>query len=658
MKKILKLFSGLLLALGLAACSNDFTIAEKLLKNEHTHTFATTYTSDATHHWHAATCEHTEEVKDKAEHTFGEWTITTQPTEEAEGSKERECSVCHYKATETIAKLAHTHTFATTYTSDATHHWYAATCGHTTEVKDKAAHTFGDWTSNNDATTEADGTKSRTCSVCSYKETATDAGSKLPSAQNVATPTFSIPAGEVASGTSVTITCTTAGAKIYYTTDGSTPTASSTEYTAAISVTTAVTIKAIAVKDGMNNSVVASVSYTIKEKVATPTFSVASGAVNSGTSVTITCTTAGAKIYYTTDGSTPTASSTEYTAAISVTAAVTLKAIAVKDGMNDSAVASTSYTIAYNWYESPVDAVTGNAATSSSTYIYFGVFPKTVLPLTSSVTVDETDSITMGANTYYKGSDGEYYAKVIENCSGSSGYTYTDTTTVKQSSENSYRYFKVEPIKWKVLTTNYNDTGKALLLAEDILTANVPYYVSQSNRTIDSKIVNSNNYKYSTIRAYLNGKYESDDIQDKTAYNGKGFLQTAFTATAQSKIAETEVDNRKETTGYSESTYAANYACESTTDKIFLLSESEVINGDYNFAAYGSTDNARIRGTTDFAKANRAFQMTNDGSWWLRSPANERNTLARIVLNTGLAKNTGFVDKTEYGVVPALSISF
>ena len=82
-----------------------------------------------------------------------------------------------------------------------------------------------------------------------------------------------------------------------------------------------------------------------KQTVATPIFSVASGAVNSGTSVTITCSTEGAKIYYTTDGTEPTASGTEYANAISITEAITLKAIAVKSGMNDSAVASVSYTI-------------------------------------------------------------------------------------------------------------------------------------------------------------------------------------------------------------------------------------------------------------------------------------------------------------------------
>lgn len=85
-----------------------------------------------------------------------------------------------------------------------------------------------------------------------------------------------------------------------------------------------------------------------KETVATPVFSVASGEVESGTEVTITCTTEGAKVYYTTDGSEPTASSTEYTAAISIEADVTIKAIAVKDGMNDSAVASASYTLKDN----------------------------------------------------------------------------------------------------------------------------------------------------------------------------------------------------------------------------------------------------------------------------------------------------------------------
>ena len=185
----------------------------------------------------------------------------------------------------------------------------------------------------------------------------------------VAIPVFGVAPGAVNSGTSVIITCSTEGAKIYYTTDGSEPTASSTEYTTAISITADVTIKAIAIKSGMNDSAVASASYTIK--VATPVFSVASGAVESETSVTITCSTEGAKIYYTTDGSNPTSSSTEYTGAISVKAAVTLKAIAVKDGMNNSTVASVSYTIIpEDFVEVKGTTITGNESWTPSSIVF------------------------------------------------------------------------------------------------------------------------------------------------------------------------------------------------------------------------------------------------------------------------------------------------
>ncbi len=74
---------------------------------------------------------------------------------------------------------AHEHEFSDSWSKDGTYHWHAATCEHTTEVSGKAAHSFGDYVSNNDATTEADGTKTRECSVCGYEDTVTDEGSKI-----------------------------------------------------------------------------------------------------------------------------------------------------------------------------------------------------------------------------------------------------------------------------------------------------------------------------------------------------------------------------------------------------------------------------------------------------------------------------------------------
>ena len=159
------------LAFAVAGCQID--------SDRHEHSFSKDWTSNATDHWHAATCGHTKEVSDKTEHSFGDWTVTKVATEEAEGSRARSCTVCGYTATEAIEKLAHTHKFATAWTKDETNHWHAATCEHTEEVSGKAAHTFGDYVSNNDATTEADGTKTRECSVCGYKDTVTDEGSKI-----------------------------------------------------------------------------------------------------------------------------------------------------------------------------------------------------------------------------------------------------------------------------------------------------------------------------------------------------------------------------------------------------------------------------------------------------------------------------------------------
>ena len=82
-------------------------------------------------------------------------------------------------------------------------------------------------------------------------------------AETVATPTFSLEAGTYTSAQSVELACETEDATIHYTTDGSEPTAQSTEYTGAISVSATTTIKAIAVKQGLENSEVATATYTI-----------------------------------------------------------------------------------------------------------------------------------------------------------------------------------------------------------------------------------------------------------------------------------------------------------------------------------------------------------------------------------------------------------
>ena len=164
----------------------------------------------------------------------------------------------------------------------------------------------------------------------------------------VAAPVISPNGGAFEDAQTVTITCATEGASIYYTTDGSTPTTSSTQYSEPIALTETTTINAIAVKEGLQDSAVVSAVFAKgtaePEKVAAPVIAPSGGTFTDSQTVTITCATEDASIYYTTDGSTPSVLSTLYNAPITLTETTTLKAIAAKDGMAESTVATATFT--------------------------------------------------------------------------------------------------------------------------------------------------------------------------------------------------------------------------------------------------------------------------------------------------------------------------
>ena len=295
------------------------------------------------------------------------------------------------------------------------------------------------------------------------------------------------------------------------------------------------------------------------------------------------------------------------------------------------------------------------------TYVEFGDWPQTIKD--ASVNVYETKSKEMGMFTYYLGDDGNHYVKEEENANGA-GYKYSNGEQAGQGG-TSTKWFKVEPIVWRVLTEDYKDpegksTGNALLLAEKILTGGIKWADS------------SNIYKESYIRQWLNGNSGTGETSD---YNGDaGFLQTAFTESARDKIAATTVDNSAASTNPASDPNLWNsgtnpFACDNTTDKIFLLSEEEATTGahlkadeDYGFDEYSDSGegNTRIRVTTDYAKATGAYQDSTEGYggwWWLRSPYYFIVSYARGILNSGSAYSSDYVTSTRGGVVPALSIS-
>ena len=131
----------------------------------HTHTFAATWTSDDSFHWHAATCQHTEEVSGKAVHVWDGGVVPTQPTETSKGVKTFTCTVCAATKTEPVSELAHTHTPSDAWRFDITGHWHV--CGSCDEKLNFAAHNeISEVTKAPTATVP--GTRRYYCSICRY----------------------------------------------------------------------------------------------------------------------------------------------------------------------------------------------------------------------------------------------------------------------------------------------------------------------------------------------------------------------------------------------------------------------------------------------------------------------------------------------------------
>lgn len=118
--------------------------------------------------------------------------------------------------------------------------------------------------------------------------------------------------------------------------------------------------KRMAAKPGYNESPITSASVTLPLfQVKTPTASPSGGTFIGSVSVTLTCATADAALYYTTDGSVPTTGSSLYTVPFTLTSNTIVKAIAVKAGMTDSGILSATFTqqSSEGSYMPPVPAV-------------------------------------------------------------------------------------------------------------------------------------------------------------------------------------------------------------------------------------------------------------------------------------------------------------
>jgi len=207
------------------------------------------------------------------------------------------------------------------------------------------------------------------------------------------------------------------------------------------------------------------------------------------------------------------------------------------------------------------------------------------------------------------------------------GYKFINGSTIQYG--QTY-YFKVEPIKWRVLE---EADGTYTLLSEYIIDKQV-FYTSSSTRTIDGKTIYANNYEHSTIREWLNN----------------AFYNKAFSTQEKGSILTTLVDNS-----------ASPYFSNNTMDKVYLLSYKEARSSIYGFSTSNDSSSTRTAVTTDYARAVGAYMDTSysnygNGSWWLRSPDDSISTSAYGVGSNGIHYIVTDNVKYSYGARPAIKI--
>jgi hypothetical protein len=188
-------------------------------------------------------------------------------------------------------------------------------------------------------------------------------------------PSLSTGTGTYYAPFNVTIADFTAGAIIYYTTDGTVPTTSSNVYSGPLLISSTTTLNAIAVAAD-STSTVKSATYSVTVPLS-PSFNTGTGTYYAPPAITISDGTNGAVIYYTTDGTTPTTSSRVYLSPLLMSSTTTLNAVAVYPGGSPSAVTTATYTVS--------SALAPTFSTGTGTY--YAPFTVTIHEATSGAVV-------------------------------------------------------------------------------------------------------------------------------------------------------------------------------------------------------------------------------------------------------------------------------
>ena len=263
------------------------------------------------------------------------------------------------------------------------------------------------------------------------------------------------------------------------------------------------------------------------EQVATPTFNPAAGSFSTAQNVTISCATEDATIYYTTDGTTPTTSSSVYSTAITVSETTTIKAIAVKANMADSEVATGTFTITPILY----------AETPSSPFPYTGgsgsfnfsvTNPVSGATASASTTESWITNVAVSGNTVnfqVAQNDGLARSGEITLTYAKNGTTLATTTvTIDQEANPDLPGSEANPYTVAQAIANTPDSG----------TSDFVYVTGIVSKIYEIEVFQYHNAKY-VITADGNYSSSADTVM---AYRGKYFYGQDFISEDQLQLGD------------------------------------------------------------------------------------------------------------------------
>lgn len=302
--------------------------------------------------------------------------------------------------------------------------------------------------------------------------------------------------------------------------------------------------------------------------------------------------------------------------------------------------------------------------TSDEKSIYFGSYPQTIA---TKFAVDAM-ATTASENGYYVSAfDNAEYAKITakSNAGKKESYYFTDGTKIENGKDY---FFRVEPIKWDVVTAA---DGSSMILTDAI---------------VDSKaFLNEENYKFN--RMQIGNTYNiREGVPEKTFANSweysdirmwlnQAFYNASFNANQKKLIANTELENSN-TSYYGEVKFDANdkevnkfaTSQKNTNDNVFLLSAKDINNKELGFAEKrGTNDPFKMAVVSDFARCNGAwvnnnnktYDMNGNGHWWLRSSGEKSGLVSRITSDGTSVTIPGLnVYKHMIGVRAAMNLNF